>query len=172
MIELFAIVNLNKARYNNKGFNPALDGDKPRLLVVRCIPKYKQYILKYPNGKTFSANEIDIIPRSVFNPDHMSYARVAKEVRAVEIEYKQNPTYQSFLTNRHPQLALDLAQSIEAKYQHKQQLKELDHQEAQCVHIEPPSLSTQPAPTTEELIYNVLLGVHEVLYKILRRLDE
>lgn len=159
MYELFSIVSLNKTMYNKNGFTPELDGDKPRLLIVQQMPAWNCYKVKYPNGKTFNIHEDVIIPRSVFTPDHISYSRIAKEVRAVELEFKINPKFRDYLEKRLPQLALDVSQSIAAKEHHKQHLRELDKQ------TEPVKEVDTPVPN--DRVYDVLLEIREALWLIL-----
>lgn len=174
MLQLFSIVSLTKPRYNKKNFDALKDGDKPRLLIVKAFPKWDQYLAKYPSGRTQIVNIHDITDKGIFTTDNPGYARIAKTMRAVTLEFKQNPKYREYLKRTLPKLALDLEQRIEAN--NNAALEKMHEVQQPPTIIEPPSLDVfkipeAPKDGVEERTYNVLLGIHDALWAIVKRME-
>ena len=122
MINKFSIVKLTKSKYAAE--HVTVDDPTPRLLIIRAYSDSRQYLVRYPDSHIHRVNHDDILTKGTFELDHPSYVSIAKDMRAVEIEYRKNEAYHTVIDNRLPQLGLELTQRIEAKhraYQERQQ---------------------------------------------------
>ena len=152
MAEKYSIVKLVKSKYNQEKITE--QDPTPRVLVLRVYEDTRQYLVRYPNGFVHRVNADWLTTKSTFDMDHPEYPRIARDMRAVEMEYRRNEIYKMVLNSKQPHLAVDLDQRIEAKHrasQERNQPKPFTVQEVAPTVSE----ATNSTDTTVELLTSI-----------------
>lgn len=115
-MQLYSIVKLYKAKYNADKWDISKKGT-PRLLVVHAN-KYNNILkVKYPNGYIQTVTMDDIYPRTVFNKDHIKYAKLLVEMPAARTQLEQSPAFADYLKRECPSALVELSQQLAARTQ-------------------------------------------------------
>lgn len=132
MIAVYSIIKLSKPKYDPEHVTKA--DPNPRLLVLRAYKDSMQYLVRYPDNFIHRVNADMVLQKSTFEPDHPKYVTIAKDMRAVEVEFRKNDRYRSHIKRIYPNFATELQQTIDAKHR--------AYQERQAT----------PAPTIADII--------------------
>ena len=129
---MYSIIKLSKPKYDPEHVTKA--DPNPRLLVLRVYKDSMQYLVRYPDSFIHRVNADAVLQKTTFEPDHPKYVTVARDMRAVEVEFRKNERYQYHIKRTCPNFATELQQTIDAKHK--------AYQERQAI----------PAPTIADVI--------------------
>lgn len=115
-MQQYNIVKLYKAKYNTDKWDVSKRGT-PRLLVVN-VNKYNNILkVKYPNGYIQTVTMDDIYPRTVFNKDHINYAKLLVEMPAARTQLQKSSAFADYLKRECPSALVELSQQLAARTQ-------------------------------------------------------
>ena len=161
MIEKFSIIKLMKNKYDTTRVTE--QEPTPRVLILRTYEDSRQYLVRYPNGFVQRVNEDWVTTMSIFTMDHVEYARIAKAMPAIEIEFRKNEVFNTTLTNKQSQLAMDLTQRIEAKHRAYQ-----EHNQAVPFTVQIPSTIVAEATSTTDPTTLLLTSIDKSLKTLIQ----